>query len=219
MGRRIPPREPGDRPVDPGDEERVKKDPSNYAGHEILSLGSARAILARLIDGDPFEIEARCIERLGALALLLDVRRVHLRTIARVAHAAPRYRGDPPLAQWLAGIVDASAKELVGEDREEARSEVPTNESWDPRYAFLSEAMGIEPTQARRACIAFNVLPIDVRRAYYAVVVEGRTINRYVAEGNGPPDRVRLLLSTAINAIRAAIDPGEPPAGGTTHGR
>jgi hypothetical protein len=171
-------------------------------------------VLSRLVDGDPLEIEARCLEELREQAFLLCVSRVHLRSVARIAHAAMRYRGEPALDVWLKERVEHSIKELLEEDREEERVGVPPSQPWDPRYAFVSEALGIEPTLARRACVAFNLLPHEVRCAYYAVVVDGKTIHRYVAEGHGPPDRARSHLKLALRTLGKAIGRSWPASEG-----
>lgn len=178
-----------------------------WPGHALLAHRSAKEVLARLIDGDPLEIEARCMARIEHQARFVDVRRLHLRAVARIAHAAPRYRGEPPLDRWIEERIDASMDDLVTEDSEEERSGLPPSQPWDPRYAFLAEALGIEPTLARRACIAFNDQSTEVRRTYFAVVVAKKTIHRYVAEGNGPPEKVKAELQRVLDAIRAAIEP------------
>ena len=51
--------------------------------------------------------------------------------------------------------------------------------------------MGIHPSAARRGCIRFNDLELGARKAFYALYVEGKTFNRFIAEGNGPPKRAR----------------------------
>jgi hypothetical protein len=195
--------------------------PIDWPGHALLAHKSAREVLSRLIDGDPLEVGPRCIARIEHHARFIDVRRLHLRAVARIAHAAPRYRGEPALDPWIDARIDASMDDLMSEDSEEERSDIPPSDPWDPRYAFLAEAMGIEPTLARRACIAFNDLPTDVRRTYFAVVVAKKTIHRYVAEGNGPPEKVKTQLQRVLDTIRAAIEPrpGDEKGGSEHDGR
>jgi len=53
--------------------------------------------------------------------------------------------------------------------------------------------------------VAFNFLPDRVRGAYFAVLVQGKTVNRYVAEGHGPPERVKADIEMALRAISDAI--------------
>jgi hypothetical protein len=181
------------------------RDDSGFPGSDILSRRSPREVLERLVEGDPLEIEARCVERIHADAVLVCVRRLQLRSMARIAYTALRYRGEPALDAWLAERIAFSMRELLDEDREEERLKVPPSRPWDPRYAFLSEALGVEPTLARRACVDFNLLPRGVRSTYFAVLVEGKTIHRYVAEGHGPPERVQSQLRLALRTLGRAI--------------
>lgn len=199
---------------------------------DVLKGSSPRKILERLVDGDPLELAARCQESIEESALLVDPYRLQLRTVARVAHAAPTYRGDPPLTAWIRSRIEQSMQELISEDREEERSGMPPPDVSDPRYEYVSEVLGIETTLARRACVAFNSLPHGVRCAWFAVAVEGMTVNRYVAEGYGPPDRVKRDLKLALTTIARAIGSCRTPsamtrsttatrtaAAATSHGR
>ncbi len=198
---------PRDRARDP----LHRRDRGQQSGFESLVRGSPHEVLARLVDGDPLELDARCRARLRERALLLCVRRLHLRSVARIAHAAKRYRGELPVDEWIGGRIDYSIGELIDEDREDERSGVPPSRLGDARYAFLSETLGVEPGLARRACVGFNSLADDVRSTYFAIVVDRKTIRRYVAEGHGPPDRVRSQLSLALRTLGKAI--GRPRLG------
>lgn len=179
--------------------------PSWYPGKDLLSGGSPREILEHLVDGDPLELGARCRERIEESAYLLDPDRLHLRAVARVAHAAARWRGEPALDQWLGERIERSMDELMDEDREDERSGIPPGEPWGARDSFLSETLGLEPTLARRACVAFNRLPFEVRSAYFAVAVQGKTVSQQATEGNGPPAAVRANVVRAVRAISEAI--------------
>ncbi len=182
---------------------------SDFPGRAILGARSSREVLARLLDGDPLEIDARCRERIVARALMLALRRVYLRAVARIAHQGPRYLGVPGLDVWLTQRIDESLDDLIAEDREEELSGVPPTSPWDPRFAFVSETLGIEPALARRACLCFNMLPDEVRRTYFAIAVERKSLHRYVAEGHGPPARVREQLDQALRALGLPIDPDQ----------
>ena len=72
-------------------------------------------------------------------------------------------------------------------------------------FEFLAETLGIPKALARRACVAFNYQPERVRCAYFAVLVQGKTVNRYVAEGHGPPERVKADIEMALRTISDAI--------------
>ena len=184
---------------------RADRKPS-YPGSELLSGASPQEVLDRILEGDPLGVQERCGQRVQERALLIDLNRLFLRSLARIAHAAPDYAGNPSLAAWLSGRIDRSIEELVAEDYEEERRGIAPQEPWDPRYALVSEALGIDMVQARRVCIAFNDLPDEVRLACFAVLIEGKTINRYVAEGHGPPERVKELLQRGAQALSQARD-------------
>lgn len=208
----------GDVPDDFEDEQRwvdrqegSDSPPGYFSGIELLRGRSARDVLKRLIQGDPLELGPRCRDRIEIEGLLLDPSRLHLRAVARVARAARTYHGESELNGWILGWIDVSIRELLEEDREEERAGVLTSRAQDPRYAFVAETLGIEAPLARRACIAFNRLPREVRSAYYAVLILGKTVNRYVAEGNGPPEMVKARIEVAVQAVSNAI--GRPFGG------
>jgi hypothetical protein len=87
------------------------------------------------------------------------------------------------------------------EDAETLRSGIPVPGPGEGHYAFLTALLGIEPNLGPTACVAFNALPPEVRRAFFAVVVEGKRLNRYVAEGNGSPQEVKERLARAFRAL------------------
>jgi hypothetical protein len=176
-------------------------DEASDPGGDLLKGGSPKEILARLLAGDPLEIRARCREQLHVRALLLSLDRLQLRTLARIAHAAPRWRGEPPLQAWVEERIDHSMRELMEEDDEAVRSGIPHPGPGDGHFAFLSSLLGIEPHLGPRACVAFNAQPESVRRAFFAVVVEGTRMNRYVAEGNGSPQDVKANLARAFRVL------------------
>lgn len=192
---------------------QFQADHLGFPVREILSLGSARAVLAKLIEGDPLEIGTRCIEQIRAHALLLSVKQVHLRAVARVAHAAPRYRGTPALPEWLDQRIRESIEEVRREERAVERGGALTELAPDHVYLHVASALRIDKECARRACVAFNDLPSSVRHAFYSVVIEGKSVRRYVAEGNGPPSQVRAHLRSASAALRrrdVGRTPGHP---------
>lgn len=178
----------------------------DFPGAEVLSGGSPRAVLHRLLDHDPFELAARVTAHLEEHALLLSHDRVWLRTLARVAHAAPGCRGRPPLEEWLAGRLATSIGEILAEEVERELEAAPLEVSAEPHEAFVAERFGVEPGQARRACIRSNGLPDRVRRTFFALAVKGLGVRRHVAEGHGPPERVHADFETAMRALAAYPD-------------
>ncbi len=178
----------------------------SFPGAELFRGKSPRAVLHLLLDHDPFELAARVTARLEQRALLLSHDRVWLRTLARVAHAAPGYRGRPPLDEWLRGRLDKSMDEILAEQVQQELEAAPLELPAEPHHAFVTERFGVEPGQARRACVRFNGLPDRVRHTFFALTVHGRSVHRHVAEGHGPPERVQADFETAVRALAAYPD-------------
>ncbi len=184
-------------------------------GGDLLRGSSPKEILARLVDGDPLEVRARCREQLHIGALLLSLDRLQLRAVARIAYAAPRWRGEPALGPWLVQRIEHSMKELMDEDAETVLSGIPDPEIADERYSFLTSLLGIEPQLGLQACVAFNAQADPVRKAFFAVMIEGTRFNRYVAEGHGTPQEVKGHLTRAFRALGLADGfRGRPPPEG-----
>ncbi len=183
----------------------------SFPGSELLVGASPREVLERLTEaGDPFELEARGEQRLRERAFLIAAHRVRDRALARVAHASMRYEGEPALDVWLTARVDEAIADLLAEEAADERRGVPATEPWDPRYAMITEIAGVEPAQARGMCVAFNALPDEVRATAFAILVEGTTFNRYVAQGYGPPERVKAHLKRALLTLLLMRDPDAP---------
>lgn len=220
----LPPSQPlrsGASPEDPAERlatPAARAGSEDYPGKTLLSGESSSAILRRIAEHDPLELQPRCAERLRERALLIWLPRLHMRALARTAYAARTYHGQPELTAWLAERIEVSLTDLLDEDVECARRGGLSAEE-EERYAFMSNALGVEPLLGCRAVVAFHALPYDVRRAFMAVVLEGKTIKRWVAEGHGPPDKVVQDLKHALRAVQAAtrID-GDEQAGGDVHG-
>ena len=172
-----------------------------FPGSEYLGQRTPKQVLARIVEGDPLEMRGRCKERLCTRALLLSLDRLVLRSMARVARAAVAYRGRPRLARWLNEQIDAAIRDLIAEDREKERTGPLPGGPADPHYAFVSEALGVDPALGRRVCVVYNDLPDLQRKVFWAVIVEGKSIHRCVAEGHGPHDRLRQALADAFRAV------------------
>ena len=178
----------------------------SYPGSEILAGKSPREILHRLVDGDPLHIAERSWKVLSEMALLLNPERYAHLSMARTAHAAPGYAGDPPLGEWLDGCARRAASDMLNDQWAEEHRGMPVSESPDAEfYAELARLAHVELELARLVCLTVNNLPDDQRRVFVAIVVEGKTIHRYVAGGNGPPDRVKDLLGKASRAVFLAL--------------
>jgi hypothetical protein len=183
----------------------------------LFATAAPRALLARLLDGDPLGLEQRARGHLEQQALLLDPERLFLRAVARAAFAGAR-RDDAELSgAWIDSQVERAAADLMDEDRAAERAGAATDPG-EARYAFLADALGVVPEVARRACVVFNDLPRRVRRAWWLAVVERRPLERCVIEGLGTPQQVRADLRRALLTLSMLEDPGDDPGqGGGEH--
>jgi hypothetical protein len=164
----------------------------------VLDLGSPREVLTKLIDGDPLELGRRCQERTTSQALLLDARRLYLRTCAHVARHAGKYAGTPSLDVWLAEHVRRALKELVAEDAELLRARDLAEIPEDPWVLGIANLLGIEPALASRGCAAFNQAAHGVRSAFFGIVIGGQPIADWASENGTTPERARADLKRAL---------------------
>lgn len=174
-----------------------------------LGGGTPREVLARIVHGDPLAVRRRASARLRARALFVDVDRVHLRSLARIARYAVRYRGRPSLDAWIAAQVDRAIDELLEEELAGAGAGAcPMGPH--SAHASLAGPLGLDPDAMRRACAAVNARADPDRRAFYALVVEGATLDELArAEGAPVSDLGRRLRAALEGVLRAAS-----PAGG-----
>lgn len=164
----------------------------------LFEGGSPRAILARLVDGDPLGLHARCRQRVRAQCLILDERRLHLRTVAHVARQAISYRGTPPLDVWIAEQIRRASGELLDEDTAaRAARELPAPVE-DERLLLLARILDLQPDVIARGASAFNRATYDVRSTFCALVLEGRDPAEWAAENGTTVER-------AMDALRRAL--------------
>lgn len=184
--------------------------------HGDLFQGSPREILERLAEDDPLEIVARTQERIARRALLLDLERVAPKALAQVAYRARTFRDGAPLDPFLGVCIRRAIEDAVREDREEERRGSIPVAPYDRRYAHLVESLGLEPAQARRACVRFNDLPLAARRSYFALCVERRSLEEWMRESDAPRREVEEHLRRAFEALSVPFDVDGFSHGNTT---
>lgn len=170
----------------------------------VLFAGrSALEILRAIMKDDRLELWPRCADRLLERCYLVDMERLVARSAARVAYAGQTYDGVPEFTEFVRERIDHAMDELMREDREEERAGKPVVPGEDSRYRFVSEVLGMELGVTRRGVCHFNVLDERIRHAFFALVVQSKRLRRYVAEGYGPPERVRENLRIAFEQLGA----------------
>lgn len=173
----------------------------SFQGSEILGGGSSAAILARLLDGDPLDMDGRCFARIRHHAVLVDGDRLYQHATARVAAQALYYEGKPPLARWLQLRIDEVIRILLDEDLQAELDGRPPEGPTDPACGFLIDTLGVEPPLARTCAVVFNNLSIPVRKAFWARVMQDKSLNRAVAEGLGPPAKCEARVRYAMGMM------------------
>lgn len=196
-------------PPDDGVDSGNSGSSGNWPGRELLSGASPRQVLAKLCAGDPLEIGPRVREYLSDSSLLVDPQRAVAASAARIAHSAMRYRGSPELDSFLGRNITLAVESLVEEEREQELERVPLDGAPSAHLLFLWKLLGIEPELARRASIAFNRQPAEVRRAFLAVAGSRVSIRDYAGETGEAEAQVRERITRALRSMGEAVGRSE----------
>jgi hypothetical protein len=164
-------------------------------------------VYAAISGGDPLGVRVRSAQRARLRAFLLDTDRLHERSLLRIAFAASTADLARGLDAWVDARVDDAIVDLLLEDEEEHRSGKRQLEEWDERYLFMIHLLGIEPGSTRRACVVFNGLAERVRRAFFALLIEDKSVETCVAEGFGTRDELLVMIRGAFAKVFDMRDP------------
>ncbi|HVS11670.1 MAG TPA: hypothetical protein VMS76_17515 [Planctomycetota bacterium] len=178
---------------------------------QLLSGSSPREVLARILPGDPLELRRLAGERLRERAWLCDADRVFLRAVARCARFAVRYRGQPELKAWLGERVDEALADLLREDLEAERAGQPAEPEASAAYEDLARPLGLAPAAMRGVCVAFNQLPEPERKAFFALVIESRSLDELARASGAPATEIARRARRALDAVLLAGAAKEPP--------
>lgn len=204
---------------EPADEPSRAQEPDEVPA--ILRQGNVQERLERIEDGDPLELHARSELQLRSEGLFIDPERLALRAMARVAVFSSEYEGVPGLDEWLDQVIHMSIQDLVREQEQEEFERISVFDSADKEFYLDFAAITKMPAKyGRLACLAMNKLPKEDRLTFWAIVVEGKSINRWVAEGHGPPQKVRQRLRSVGMRVLQIIERAEREggSGGDTDG-
>ncbi len=196
--------------------ESAEPSPDQPPWKAVLSGKSSREILARIVDGDPLELRARCELRLRSQALLLDGHRLQLRSAAHAARHAPGYVGLPPIDVWLNERIRKSVQELLRDDAELVAAGVSPEAPDDDRLLIIANTFGIDPNLIGRGCSAFNRIGFEARAAFHALVLEAQDPAAWCRENSTTTARALAALRSAMRALgaRRQIDLDELLGGG-----
>lgn len=171
------------------------------AWRRYLTGARAEVILEQLLRGDPLRVRALAAERITLHARLVDVDRVVLRALARIAHGAA-LRGPSVSEGWLREQMDGAIAEVVEQGAAPETAPGPFLEALAPGAGLTREALG-------RACVAFNRRSGEERAAFWATVVAGEPME-VAARREGVAAAVVARRSRSVLAalVRAAGEEG-----------
>jgi hypothetical protein len=165
-----------------------------------LLHGSPREVLARIAPDDALGLRASVGARLRERHLLGDAELVHLRTLARVAREARSSQaclGSEELTAWIVGQIDRAIDQGMAAIR--ASDGTVSAGSRGSALDGLALRLGFDPSSVDRACERFDSLPEPERVAFFAVVLEARSL-----------DETAHALGTSVSEVarraRRALD-------------
>lgn len=177
-------------------ESRAGAEPAAAFQHLLLT-GSAAEVLARIVPEDPLGLRARIAARLEEDALLLESDGVLLATQALCALQASTWRGQPELSRWLGERIEEALEEHLADDG-----------FGPPRTASGLEAfarpLGLEPRALAEGCARFNGLRLEVRAAFFALVLDGRQPERLARARGLSHSELARRARTALEVFRPA---------------
>jgi len=141
-----------------------------------------------------------CAHHLTSEALLLDLERLHARSLALVARRSGE-ANDGEISEWLAARVREAASQLIEEERYEERLGFPPQRDADPRSELLVNALGIEPALTRGVSVSFHRLSREDRRAFWRTVISGEPISGGAAVNDQTRDEVLSVLRRVIRSL------------------
>ena len=169
------------------------------SGQEVRLLlqGHPEAVLARLVDGDPLGVRPVVGGRLRARWLVLDADRVHLRSLALLAHEGGTWSGRPRLVRWLEGLIDRAIDEVLAEGPP-ALSGVKAA----PIEAEFARPLGLDPEVAVKLPWILAARPDSVRRAFVRLVLDGDDLDTIARDEEVSASEVGRRARSALDALQ-----------------
>ncbi len=180
---------------------------------DVLAGRQPDEILGRLLDGDPLRLRALVAGEVRGGAYFLNADRVQLRALARIAHDVP-IDGPPTDGAWIHEHVRGALKDVMVEERRAIAGrqgeggELPTDV-----LDALAGPMGFDGRDLRVACDAFNRLEPRDRHAFFALVVERRSLDDAAKTCQMLPaelgKRARAALVATMDAVKKSLTRAE----------
>lgn len=202
------PSAPGPHGPGPNDPDARPRGASAAIGHAVSGRSSPSDWLARFGAGVELEWADRCRARWRERALLVDLARLEVRSLARLAFERAIDEG-ADLAALMSASIDRSIEDLLRRQEQDAWLGAPQDPSSDLQR-LLSREFGLQGPQVHAALCAFNACDAPAREAFFACCLDGATPAQHAA-------RLGVLPALAEEALRRAFA-ALGASGGKTNG-
>jgi len=183
---------------------------SRIAWPSFLRGENASRISERLSQGDPLRLRERTALRLRERWILLEPDRVLYRALGVCADAALLDDPPPDLEAWVGLKVDLAIEQLVLGDRDAERAQPDLSSDEEREFPLLTECLMLDPELVRAATVAFNRLDALPRRAFFELMILGRTHEEVIEAGPWDEDGLYAAIQTALATLGLDAQP-EPP--------
>jgi hypothetical protein len=150
---------------------------AKFPGSEVLAGGTPSEVYRRLTDGDPLRIADLVLSGMSTEAVLWHPIRLVRATVARAAHDSWTYRGEPALDIWLRDCFHKAVELVTVQIQSEELQGLPPEGDEVANTDFYSRMLRLEPPLVRRAILEFHALPLEVRKTFFAVFMEGQKLD------------------------------------------
>lgn len=137
---------------------------------------------------------------------LLPLRALALRALARSAYGPRCGAAERDHAAWTEERIGRAAEELLEEQAEEERAELPLERTRERVfYEGIARRLGVELESARLICVVINALSSLQRRALILLEIERTPIARAAGELDEPMETVESLRGDARRALEQTL--------------
>jgi hypothetical protein len=180
--------------------------------------------LASITTGDPLELYPLGTLRTKQRCYYFDPDRVFDESAFNVVVCSLKLRKEDEFDRWLVERVDEAIDDLIRRDTQAVLNQKVTEDLVMESAEYLVGCWGLGPRSAFEAAVRFNNLPELPRRAFFALLVDHRSVAQCLEDGMGPAEELRENTVRAIEAIlgprpdsirkvRLPTDPVEKPHG------
>lgn len=167
----------------------------------LLGDGPLQEKLHAIVQGDPLRLFDRAEEATRSRCLWLSPFRVCDESVFTAIALASEISKTDDLDDWLYERVNDAIDNLLRRDWEALIHGEITEDMVAENTLYLASVLGCEPGAALRAATRFNALPERIRRAHFAVFVEGKSVAECLEAGLGPAEQLEQNVRHSSKVI------------------